>query len=131
MRWRAIVPATLLVFGATAPSLPASAEPPVPGLGDCPLYGDVHICSAEIPSWDGSPLDVDLTLPQLGGGGRHPLMVMLHGFANNKHEWESLTDDGDNADKWHWNNHWFARHGFYVLTYTARGFLDQGKTRDD
>ena len=131
MRWGAMVPATLFVLGTTAPSLPASAEPSVPGLGDCPLYGDVHICSAEIPSWDGSPLDVDLTLPQLGGGGRHPLMVMLHGFANNKHEWESLTDDGDNADKWHWNNHWFARHGFYVLTYTARGFLDQGKTRDD
>ncbi|TME78770.1 MAG: hypothetical protein E6I46_01440 [Chloroflexi bacterium] len=131
MRWRAIVPATLLVFGATAPSLPASAEPPVPGLGDCPLYGDVHICSAEIPSWDGSPLDVDLTLPQQAGGSRHPLMVMLHGFANNKHEWESLTDEGDHADKWHWNNHWFARHGFYVLTYTARGFLDQGKTRED
>jgi len=59
------------------------------------------------------------------------LIVMLHGFGNNKHEWESLTADGDNADKWHWNNTWFAEHGFYVLTYTARGFLDQGKTRAD
>ena len=56
---------------------------------------------------------------------------MLHGFGNNKHEWESTTDAGDNADKWHWNNHWFADHGFYVLTYTARGFVDQGKTRGD
>ncbi|MDT4916586.1 MAG: type transport system ATP-binding protein, partial [Pseudonocardiales bacterium] len=29
------------------------------------------------------------------------------------------------------NSHWFARHGFYVLTYTARGFTDQGATRAD
>src|SRR5437867_10819773 len=112
MRWGAMVPATLFVLGTTAPSLPASAEPSVPGLGDCPLYGDVHICSAEIPSWDGSPLDVDLTLPQLGGGGRHPLMVMLHVFANNKYEWESLTHELDKTHKSLCNNHRFAMHGF-------------------
>ena len=47
---------------------------------------------------------------------------MLHGFANDKHEWESTSDAADGRDKWHWNSHWFARHGFYVLTYTARGF---------
>ena len=47
---------------------------------------------------------------------------MLHGFGNDKHEWESTTDEGDGADKYHWNNHWFAKHGYYVLSYTARGF---------
>src|SRR5437016_9606564 len=137
MRWRAIMPAALMVLGTAAPSIPVFAGSGVAGLGDCPLYGDVHICSGEIPSWDGSPLDVDLTLPQRGTGDHHPLIVMLHGFANNKHEWESVSDQGDidqpesTHDKWHWNNHWFAKHGFYVLTYTARGFLDQGKTRED
>ena len=49
---------------------------------------------------------------------------MLHGFGNNKHEWEATNDAADNGDKWHWNSHWFAEHGFYVLTYTARGFRD-------
>ena len=137
MRWRAIMPAALMVLGTAAPSIPVFAGSGVAGLGDCPLYGDVHICSGEIPSWDGSPLDVDLTLPQRGTGDHHPLIVMLHGFANNKHEWESVSDQGDidqpesTHDKWHWNNHWFAKHGFYVLTYTARGFLDEGKTRAD
>ena len=58
-------------------------------------------------------------------------MVMFHGFGNNKHEWESTTDAGDGADKYHWNSHWFAAHGFYVLTYTARGFTDQGTERPD
>src|SRR5204863_2504766 len=41
---------------------------------------------------------------------------------NDKHEWESVDDNGDGADTWHWNSHWFARHGYYVLSYTARGF---------
>ena len=88
------------------------------------------MCSAEVKSFDGSPLDVDVTLPRTGGG-RHPLMVMFHGFGNNKHEWESTTDAGDGADKYHWNSHWFAAHGYYVLTYTARGFTDQGTERPD
>jgi len=56
---------------------------------------------------------------------------MFHGFGNNKHEWESTTDAGDGADKYHWNTHWFAAHGYYVLTYTARGFTDQGTDRPD
>jgi hypothetical protein len=51
---------------------------------------------------------------------------MLHGFGNNKHEWESTTDEADGADKYHWNNHWFAAHGYYVVNYTARGFSDSG-----
>src|SRR5829696_5848248 len=55
----------------------------------CPDYGGVRICSASVPSFDGSPLDVDVTLPS--GGGRHPLIVMLHGFGNNKHEWGSRS----------------------------------------
>ena len=125
------MPAILLCLASLAPSTPAHATASVPGLNQCPAYGDAQICSGEVASWDGTMLDVDLTLPQPGSGGRHPLIVMLHGFANNKHEWESLTNDGDNADKWHWNNHWFAAHGFYVLTYTARGFFDDGITRPD
>jgi hypothetical protein len=51
---------------------------------------------------------------------------MLHGFGNDKREWESLTDAGDGADKAQWNSHWYSRHGYYVLTYTARGFRDDG-----
>ena len=111
------VAATL--FAALALASPAAAQSPP--FDACPAYGDQRICTAEVPSFDGAPLDVDLTLPQ-GGGTSHPLMIFLHGFGNNKREWESLDDDGDGADKLRWNSHWFASHGFYVLTYTARGF---------
>jgi dienelactone hydrolase len=92
----------------------------------CPAYGGIQICSGEVPSFDGSKLDVDLSLPAPNSAGPHPLIVLLHGFGNNKHEWESVNDEGDGADKWHWNSHWFAEHGYYVLTYTARGFRDDG-----
>src|SRR4051795_13023699 len=113
--------ATLAVAGpARAASLPAEFH------GACPEYGSVEICSGSVPSFDGAKLDVDVTRPL--SGGRHPLIVMLHGFGNNKHEWESLTDQGDGADKWHWNSHWFAEHGYYVLTYTARGFRADAPT---
>jgi len=127
MRRTAIVPAIVLGLSSFASAAPAQATGGVPGLDTCGQFPDVQICSGEVTSWDGSPLDVDLTLPKSGVGDRHPLIVMLHGFGNNKHEWESTTDEGDNADKWRWNNHWFAEHGFYVLTYTARGFLDLGR----
>lgn len=86
----------------------------------CASFGDTSVCSGTVPSFDGAPLDVDLTLP--AGGTDHPLIVMLHGFGNDKHEWESTNDAADGADKSRWNSHWFATHGFYVLSYTARGF---------
>ena len=58
------------------------------------------------------------------------MIVMLHGFGNDKHEWQYVNDYGDNADKWHWNSHWFAKHGYYVVNYTARGF-DTDKDPDE
>ena len=120
--------ALLALLAALAVAAPAAAQSSP--FDDCPAYGDQRICTAQVPSFDGTPLDVDLTLPE-GGGERHPLIVLLHGFGNDKREWESLDDRGDGADKLRWNSHWFARHGFYVLTYTARGFRtgepDEGK----
>lgn len=110
---------------------PSTSAPAPLGL-DCAVYpGGDTVCSGEVRSFDGSPLDVDVTLPSNGSAERHPLMLMFHGFGNNKHEWESTTDAGDGADKYHWNSHWFAAHGYYVLTYTARGFTDQGPDRSD
>ncbi|HEV7845820.1 MAG TPA: hypothetical protein VGO83_06165, partial [Thermoleophilaceae bacterium] len=117
----------LSATGAAAAELPSSDFTP-----SCPTanpdgdsYGGVRICSGSVPSWDTARMDIDLTQPDQRGG-KHPLIIMLHGFGNDKHEWESTDDRADDADKYHWNNHWFAKHGYYVLTYTARGFRDDG-----
>jgi predicted acyl esterase len=127
------------VLGALLAALPAGALAVSPAEvfnqrpdGSCPVReGGLEVCSAQVKSFDGSNLDVDVTLPANDSGSkRHPLIVMLHGFGNNKHEWESVDDEGDGRDKYHWNSHWFAKHGYYVLTYTARGFRDDGETAD-
>ena len=123
----ALVAASAAAQGAAASTATAPAPLGLP----CATYAGDTICSGEVRSFDGSPLDVDVTLPRQNTGSTHPLMLMFHGFGDNKHEWESVTDAGDGADKYHWNNHWFAEHGFYVLTYTARGFTDQGPNRSD
>jgi len=129
----------LVVAGLTLPAggaLAATALPPS-FTPSCPTenasaesYGGVRICSGAVESFDGAILDVDLTQPMHDTGRSHPLIVMLHGFGNDKHEWESTTDEGDGADKYHWNNRWLAKHGYYVLTYTARGFSDDGADED-
>lgn len=116
---------TLPASGAFAAKLPAQFTSSCPTESAGGSYGGVRICSGSVPSFDGSPMDIDLTQPA-NGRGRHPLIIMLHGFGNDKHEWESTNDGGDGADKYHWNNHWFATHGYYVLSYTARGFKDDG-----
>jgi dienelactone hydrolase len=117
--------------GALAATLPPEFTPSCPTENpDGEPYGGVRICSGSVPSFDGSKMDVDLTQP-MNGGGRRPMIVMLHGFGNDKHEWESTTDEGDGADKYHWNNRWLAKHGYYVLTYTARGFRDDGPSGDN
>ena len=116
---RALLAAVLLC--APAPAAARAAEFP---RSDCPRYGDLRICTAQVPSFDGTPLDADLTLPagKAPSGGGHPLIVLLHGFGGDKHDWQSTDDSADGGDKWHWNSHWFAKRGYYVLSYTARGF---------
>ncbi len=121
----------LTASGALAATLPPSFAPSCPTENpDGESYGGVRICSGAVTSFDGAVLDVDLTQPMHDTGGRHPLIVMLHGFGGDKHDWESTNDEGDGADKYHWNSHWFAKHGYYVLTYTARGFSDDGADED-
>ena len=137
---RALMVGIVLALGA-APAAGANTGSPLTHVkgfdAPCPAYSsesgnqttepgprDLRICSGQVPSFDGAPLDVDVTLPTTPatGGQKRPVIVMLHGFGNNKREWESRTAEGDGADKYRWNNKWFADHGYYVINYTARGF---------
>ena len=102
--------------------VPASAQSSLPGFSCTHVSASrAIVCSAKLASWDGVPLDADLTLPA-GRVVPRPLIVMLHGYANQKTEWESASASNSNPDKDHYNNVWFASRGYAVLTYTARGF---------
>lgn len=134
--FRAILASAVMLAALVVAAAPAvavdTADPTNPSAAfptNCPSYpadGEaLTICSGDIESFDGTTIDADLTLPASGASspdGKHPLIVMLHGFGSDKHYWESNDDTGDDGDLYHWNSHWFANKGYYVLTYTARGF---------
>ena len=119
MRWLALLAPLPALVGL----LPAQAQPGLPGFVSCTQASSTApiVCSGKIPSWDGVPLDADLTLPA-GPVTPRPLIVMLHGYANDKTEWESAVASSTNPDKDQYNSAWFASRGYAVLTYTARGF---------
>ncbi len=111
----------LLAFGVAFSlaliALPAiaRASEPAPFGHACKAEKGVRFCPTEalserVPSWDGVPLDADLTLPATGTGP-FPTIVMLHGWGTNKGEFEN---NGDAA--------LFASKGYAVLTYSARGW---------
>jgi fermentation-respiration switch protein FrsA (DUF1100 family) len=80
--------------------------------------------STRVPSFDGVPLDVDVTLPA-GGNGPFPTIVMLHGWGGSKTAFESSSGpNGDGNETYHYNNVYFAQQGYAVLNYSARGWGD-------
>src|SRR4029077_17643413 len=83
-----------------------------------------RLCTGYVASFDGVPLDVDLTLPaRATPPGGFPLLVMMHGWGNSKTDWESADFcDSSSADRCNYNNVAFAHRGYAVLNYSARGF---------
>jgi fermentation-respiration switch protein FrsA (DUF1100 family) len=107
-----------------APPL-ASAEP-APFGHACKAQNGVRFCPTEglsqrVPSFDGVPLDVDVTLPPTGTGP-FPTIVMLHGWGNDKASFESTAPAGDGNETYDYNNVYYAQHGYAVVNYSARGW---------
>lgn len=76
-----------------------------------------------VPTFDGVPLDVDVTLPPSSfGDGPFPTIVLIHGWGGDKTSFESSNPNGDGSVTYHYNNAFFAERGYAVVNYTARGF---------
>jgi hypothetical protein len=118
---------------ALALAAPAAAAPPRPFGHDCRPENGVLFCPTEtladrVASFDGAPLDVDVTLP-LGTQRGEPLptIVMMHGYGGSKEDFETTDPGGGDPTSdtlYHWNNNYFARRGYAVVNYSARGFGD-------
>jgi pimeloyl-ACP methyl ester carboxylesterase len=113
------------MLAAALPALAAGAEPRPFGHA-CTAENGVRFCPTEtlaqrVPSFDGVPLDADVTLPA-SGEGPFPTIVMLHGWGGSKASFESSTPAGDGNVTYDYNNVYYAQHGFAVLNYTARGW---------
>jgi predicted acyl esterase len=104
----------------------ASAAPPSPFGHACSPQNGVLFCPAStlddrVPSWDGLPLDVDVTLPE-SGDGPFPTIVMLHGLGGTKRAFESADETGSpSVQRFHYNNVFYAKRGYAVVNLTARG----------
>jgi dienelactone hydrolase len=111
------VHALALLSGATCPG-GFTAGPTVSPAGGSPFV----VCSGRVRSFDQTPLDTDVTIPAATSATPRPLVIFMHGWGNSKTDWESTTLEGSRPDQYHWNNAWFASHGYVVLNYSARGF---------
>ncbi|HEV7461690.1 MAG TPA: CocE/NonD family hydrolase [Solirubrobacteraceae bacterium] len=128
---RAAAVASLAAALPLALAAPAAAAPRPFGL-TCTAQHGVRFCpngglSQRVATFDGVPLDVDVTLPARGNGP-FPTLVMLHGFGGEKNDFEAINDTGTQlpnhpqAQLYHWNNTFYAHRGYLVLNYSARGF---------
>jgi predicted acyl esterase len=92
----------------------------------CTLENQVRFCPAaalseRVRSFDGVPLDADVTLPGTGRGP-FPTIVMLHGWGGDKTTFEASSPAGDGNETYAYNNDYYALHGYAVLNYSARGW---------
>ncbi|WP_081690955.1 CocE/NonD family hydrolase [Conexibacter woesei] len=110
---------TVAALAALVPATSAAADPAPFGHACAPQNG-VRFCptndlASRPHSFDGTPLDVDVTLPPTGDGP-FPTILLLHGLGGTKTSFETTTGNED------YNNSFFAQHGYAVVTPTARGF---------
>ena len=96
------------------------------GVRYCPTTqgGAGRKASLGVPTFDGVPLDVDVALrprlPRATGPSRPSRCSAAYG--SSKTDFESDTPDGSAPNTYHYNNDFYARAGYAVLNYTARGF---------
>ncbi|MGN6258391.1 MAG: CocE/NonD family hydrolase [Solirubrobacterales bacterium] len=128
-----MIAATAVALAALVWAAPAGASATAPFGHACVPENGVRLCptpdlASRVPSFDGVPLDVDVTLPE-GGKAPYPTIVMLHGFGGSKVDFETTTPAGPAPDAagsgstiYRYNNVFYARRGYAVVNYTARGF---------
>jgi len=104
----------LLAAGALGAAAPARAERMASVFGGripCVEQSGIQFCegsvASRVESFDGVPLDVNLTLPAAGVVGPYALIVQLHGWSQGKSGGAFVSR---------------AQDGYAVLTYSARGF---------
>ena len=116
-----------LALALLASAAPAQAQAPLAPFGHaCAPKAGVRFCptvdlSQRVASWDGTPLDVDVTLPP-GGSGPFPAIVLEHGYPGTKATFQATAPKGDGRATYHYNDNFYARQGYAVVTLSARGF---------
>lgn len=122
----ALAASTLVVSLAVVADATAARADVTPFGHACTARDGVRFCPTSgldqrVASWDGTPLDVDVTLPATGSGP-FPTIVILHGLGEDKTAFEDTSLAGSQALTYHYNTNYYAQRGYAVVTPTARGF---------
>jgi fermentation-respiration switch protein FrsA (DUF1100 family) len=128
-----VVVTTLAMFTAPLPARSQTDGSPLRPLGlTCTPTQGVRFCAGNgtterVPSWDGTPIDADMTLPPTGSGP-WPVIVLLHGLGGDKTQLQvNVPPEGGLAprvlpNREHYNNLFYAGRGYAVLALSLRGF---------
>jgi hypothetical protein len=119
-----------LVVLLAAPSAAAADSGPQPfghacttdsaGMRFCPTPVPTSSSDERVRSWDGAPLQVDVTLPPTGAGP-WPTIVILPGYGGSDGvSWEG-SSSAYGSEGPHMSNDWYAAHGYAVVTMNFRG----------
>src|SRR5581483_1357197 len=103
--------AALVLLLLLRPALAATVPSVFGGRVPCTMEDGVQFCRGDVgtrvESFDGVPLDVNVTIPPASATGPFPLIVNLPGWGGAKSDAPFTTEATD---------------GYVVLSYTARGF---------
>ena len=118
-----LLPAVFVALLVTSAFAPSAAQATLAPFGNaCTAFHTVRFCPAtelnqRPTSFDGTPIDADVTLPATGTGP-WPTVIMIHGWGQDKTAAESSADPTAYA----MNNVSYAARGYAVLNISNRGF---------
>ena len=98
---------------------PASAAKPF-GQLECTPSDGVRLCSGRVPTFDGVPIDLNVTLPATGETGL-PLMILGHGWGGKKMPVSPGAGKPRNVTG---SSLPWAQRGYATLSISSRGFGD-------
>jgi dienelactone hydrolase len=107
----------VLAAVAAHPAAAAAAAPAPFGQLACAAQEGVRQCSGRVPTFDGVPLDLNVTLPATGDGN-FPLIILSHGWGGQKFP---LVDSDEPGNVQGSSKPWADR-GYATLSVTSRGF---------
>ena len=107
----------VLAAVAAHPAAAAAAAPAPFGAVACTPQEGVRFCQGRVASFDGVPLDLNVTLPATGDGN-FPLVILSHGWGGSKYP---LVDADDRGNLQGGSLPW-AQRGFMTLSISSRGF---------
>lgn len=91
------------------------------GVRFCPTPAPTMSSDQRVPSWDGAPMQVDVTLPA-SGDGPWPAIAMLPGYGGSDGvSWDGEGGSAYGSEGADFSANWFARHGYAVMTMNFRG----------